>query len=255
MSNKNEKPKMKPRKYPHLWQAYLYHNEIETNLVRHKLRMKAIEQGRSNMDLSLEKDQFIPAYEAMEKEARKMMINYGKAIGPIWDWITEIKGMKSGKLPAQLLAQINDISLSPTVSSLWRFCGYAVYDGKTERNKKGEKSHYNRQLKSICYLIGEQFVRQQTPFYVDLYYAEKLRLRDLHPEKIKENGKWKYNDGHLHAMAKRKMVKIFLQHLWVTWREIEGLPVSDPYSISIMGHAKYIMAPVGYNTLNHLVKG
>jgi len=51
------------------------------------------------------------------------------------------------------------------------------------------------------------------------------------------------------------MVKIFLQHLWVTWREIEGLPVSDPYSISIMGHAKYIMAPVGYNTLNHLVKG
>ena len=38
------------------------------------------------------------------------------------------------------------------------------------------------------------------------------------------------------------MVKIFLQHLWLKWRELEGLPISKPYSIERLGHAEYISA-------------
>jgi hypothetical protein len=43
------------------------------------------------------------------------------------------------------------------------------------------------------------------------------------------------------------MVKIFLQHLWVTWRQLEGLPISEPYVQAIMGHANIITAPGAVN--------
>jgi len=104
----------------------------------------------------------------------------------------------------------------------------------------GWNSPYNARLKSICYLIVEQFIKQQTPVYVDIYYAEKERQRHDHPEPIKENGKWKFNDGHLHHRAMRKTAKIFLQHLWVKWREAEGLPVSKPYVEAVLGHTNII---------------
>jgi hypothetical protein len=213
---------------------------------RHELRISSIEKGKSNLDAGLEYD-ILDAMgkEGMDKlisDAKKMMVVNGESVGPVWDWVTSIRGLGQGGLAAQLLAQIDDISKAPTVSALWRYCGQAVIDGKAERNRPGEKSHFNRRLKSIVWLIGEQFVRQQTHPYVDIYYEEKERQREMYPEKIKVDGKWKYNDGHIHNRAKRKMVKIFLQHLWVTWRELEGLPVSDPYVIGVLGHAKYVEA-------------
>jgi len=238
----DKRPDPKPRKHPHLWQAYLFWDEMVEMRKRHLLRISSIEKGKSNLNADLER-QMLDHIEidAHIKFAKKQMTDYGKTVGPVWDWITSIRGLKEGGLAAQLLAQIDDISKAPTVSSLWRFCGQAVIDGKAERNKAGELSHFNRRLKSVCWLISDQFIKQQTPGYVDIYYSEKARLRELYPEKIKgDNGKWKYNDGHLHNMAKRKAVKVFLQHLWLTWRELEELPISLPYSIDILGHSKYI---------------
>jgi hypothetical protein len=41
--------------------------------------------------------------------------------------------------------------------------------------------------------------------------------------------------------ARRKMVKIFLSHLWVKYREAEGLPISKPYALEYLeGHTHYI---------------
>jgi hypothetical protein len=37
-------------------------------------------------------------------------------------------------------------------------------------------------------------------------------------------------------MAIRYTIKIFLQDLWLKWRELEGLPVSAPYHEAILGH-------------------
>jgi hypothetical protein len=213
----------KPRKYARLWQAYLWWNELVKTRQRHNLRIFAIESGRSNLDSQFEKDMISDMdLDAMVDDLRKTMINYGEEV-PAWEWVTNIKGLKSGSLAAQLLAQIDDIQKFATVSKLWRFSGYAVFDGKAEHGKIGEKSHYNRKLKSICYLIAEQFIRQQTPGYVDIYYEEKARQRELHPEIIKdENGKKRFTDAHIHKRAWRKMVKVFLQDLWVAWRAIEG---------------------------------
>lgn len=240
----DQRPDPKPRKNPHLWQSYLWWDELVEMRKRHTLRISSIEAGKSNLDKHFENSIMEQTnIDELIGVAKNQMIADGESIGEIWKWITSIKGLGAGGLAAQLLAQIDDISLAPTVSALWRYCGYAVIDGCAEKNTKGEKSHFNRRLKSICWLIASQFLRQQTPVYADIYYAEKERQRVLYPEKIKINGKWKYNDGHLHNRALRVMAKIFLQHLWIVWRGYEGLPVSLPYAHDIGGHTKYIQPP------------
>jgi len=241
---KDQRPDPKPRKHPRLWQAYLWWEEVMEARKRHLLRISSIEKGKSNLDAQMEQDIIAHMqYDAMLKLAKKEMTNYGEAVGPIWDWLCEIRGLGEGGLAAQLLAQIDDIAKFDTVSKLWRYCGWAVIDGKIDRCQKGEKSPYNRRLKSICWQIVDQFVKQRTVLYRDLYDEEKARQKRLHPEKIKENGRWKYNDGHLHHRAMRKVAKIFLQHVWVMWRESEDLPVTEPYVQAIMGHTN-IVEPV-----------
>jgi hypothetical protein len=240
---------MRPRLRPQLWQSYQLWHELVLVRQRHTLRISAAEREVSNLDAQFEKDALEHlGIDAQIEYAKKLMVGYGKQV-PCWEWITSIRGLKEGSLAAQLLAQIDDIALFDTVSKLWRFCGYAVIDGKAEKNAEGDKGHFSRKLKSICFLVAEQFIRQQTPGYVDIYYAEKARQRGLHPEtlcktcgvpwaecKSKKLHKREFNDGHVHNRAWRKMVKIFLQHLWVQWRTAEGLPVSAPYVEAILGH-------------------
>ena len=152
----------------------------------------------------------------------------------------KIKGLGEGGLNAQLLAQIDDIGKFDTVSKLWAFSGYSVKDGHRIYSMPGEKCPFNKHLKSVIWLIGDQFVKQRTPIYRDLYDKAKEEYRIQHPVKIIENGKTKYNNGHIDNMARRKTVKIFLQHLWVIWRNLEGLPVSEPYVKAILGHTNII---------------
>ena len=237
----DQRPDPKPRKHIQLWQANLQWNELVEMRKRHTLRISSIEAGKSNMELAIE-NRFMTntRLDELIDDHRSYMIDCGKDVGDVWEWLTKTKGLGQGGLAAQLLAQIDDIGKFDTVSKLWRFAGYAVIDGRREYNKSGEVSHYNRRLKSICWLISDQFVRQNTPLYRDIYDQEKARLRRLHPEKIVTNGKTQYNDGHIDNMARRKTVKIFLQHLWVIWRNLEGLPVSEPYVKAILGHTNII---------------
>lgn len=239
MKTKDERPEPKPRYHPQLWQSYLWWHELVEMRKRHTLRISSIERGKSNMDAGFEYDLLDDMrLDAMIEQTKKTMINYGKAVGPIWDWLIGIKGI-GDKLAAQLLARIDYIGPTQerpdnfaTVSKLWRFAGFAVIDGKAEKSVDGETRHYDGKLKGICWNIVASFIKQQTPVYVDIYYAEKARQRQLHPEKIKVNGKWKYNDGHLHRRAWRKMIKAFLKDLWLKWRELEGLPLTEPFEHS-----------------------
>ena len=255
MQDKEDKrPDPKPRKRPQLWQSYLWWYELMEMRKRHNLRISSIEAGKSNLDAQFERDMMEEAQlDTMLALSKKMMVNYGKMTGPAWDWATSIRGLGEGGLAAQLIAQIDDIGKFDTVSKLWRFAGWAVIDGQIDRCKKGEKSPYNRKLKAVCWNIIDSFIKQQTPLYVDLYYAEKERQRREHPDTLcRECGcVWAdceskkahhklFNDGHLHNRAIRKTAKIFLQHLWVFWRESEGLPVSEPYVQAIMGHTNIV---------------
>lgn len=275
--SEDKRPDPKPRKHPHLWQAYLWWNELMHMHKAHTLRLGSIEAGKSNLDGYFERiilDEtfgvtdkegvvsFVPLAEVMER-ARKSMAAHGEAVGPIWDWLVAIKGI-GVHTAAKLLGLINDIEEFATVSKLWRFCGYAVIDGEIDRCKYGEKSPYNRRLKAECHLIAEQFVMQKTPIYSDIYYEEKERQLRKHPDPIcsqcgaiavqkgqrwvcsackASGGKIDFTPAHLQNRAYRKVIKIFLQHLWVKWREFEGLPISEPYAKAVMGHTHIIPPP------------
>jgi len=257
MKTDDKRPDPKPRKMRHLWQAYLNWHELVEMRKRHNLRISSIEAGKSNMDAQTERDFLSVMQLDLIIEggkfsdgtrfigANKQMIFWGEdEAGPIWEWVTSIKGLASGSLAAQLLAQIDNIGKFATISKLWRFAGYAVIDGHREHGTQGEKSHVNKLLSAICWNIADEFVKQQTPIYVDIYYEEKSRLKELHPEPIPapKGSLWKENftDSHIHRMAMRKAVKIFLANLWLKWREFEGLPVSAPYAAAILGHTNII---------------
>jgi hypothetical protein len=215
------RPDPKPRKHPALWQSYLWWYELMEMRKRHTLRISSIEKGKSNLDAQIERDMLEAAHlDELIKGSKKMMKNYG-SITPIWKWVTSIKGL-GGEcgLAAQLVAQIDDIEKFDTVASLWRFAGFAVMEGKAEKNQKGEKSHFNRRLKGVCFNIADQFIKQQTPGYVEIYYAEKEKQRALYPEPVSNgNGKKIYTDAHIHNRAWRKMVKAFLMDLWIEWKQ------------------------------------
>lgn len=121
-----------------------------------------------------------------------------------------------------------------------------------QRKVKGTLLDFNPKLKSLIWRYSSQFVMQgKKDVYRPLYeqfkaaYAEREDLKAEIGEK--EGGETKHGitkgTGHIDNMAKRKMIKIFLSHLWAVWRELEGLPVTKPWIIDLGGHSKYIEAP------------
>lgn len=48
------------------------------------------------------------------------------------------------------------------------------------------------------------------------------------------------SEGHVHNQALRKMIKLFLACLWLSWREAAGLPTRTPYAIEYQGHTHII---------------
>ncbi len=124
---------------------------------------------------------------------------------------------------------------------------------KSQKPIAGCLLDYNPTAKMLALgKVAIQFVKQGD-LYRKLY--EEFRAvyenrDDLKAEVDSKKGKKTKGKGgttvettgtdHINKMAMRKMVKIFLQHLWVEWRTLENLPVSDPYVIARMGHSDYI---------------
>jgi len=171
---------------------------------------------------------------------------------PAYSWFSQIKGIGNVNI-GKVLGPI-DIEKATQISKLWRFAGFGVNEGKGERRIKGEKLHYNSSLKSMCWRLGKSLIRAKGKYY-EFYLAEKKRIGEREEQtgrKIvasaslpKEKGKHIENDefvglGHVDMMAMRKMIKLFLAHLWLKWREAEGLPITEPYSMGIQGHSDFI---------------
>jgi hypothetical protein len=161
-----------------------------------------------------------------------------------------------GPVIASGLAAHIDVTKADNPSSLWKFAGLAP---GFDRKAKGVKLPYNARLKTLCWKLGESFVKvsgKEGATYGKLYAEfkrEEIRRndagllaeqakRELARKKIKEAAtkktleSGKLIDAHLHSRAKRKAVKIFLSHYWVKGREARGLSVSEPYAIAILKH-------------------
>lgn len=156
-----------------------------------------------------------------------------------------------------------DITKAPTAGHFWSFAG----QNPEQVWKKGEKRPWNASLRTLCWKIGESFMKFRNHpndvygHYYDerkLYeqqkneageYAERAakKLETTKIEKpefrrIYESGK--LPDGHIHSSAKRWVTKLFLAHLHHVMYECHyGTPPPKPYIIDRGNHVHMIAPP------------
>ena len=169
-----------------------------------------------------------------------------KADFPIYNAF--LKGVKGcGPTIAAVILSEVDITRTPTSSALWALCGldvakdgqgrsrrkehlidrtYTTRDGKEDTKKS---ITFNPFLKTkLVGVLADCFIKIKGCEYRQVYddYKHRLENDPRHAEKT---------PGHRHAMAKRYMIKIFLKDLYIAWRKVEGLDVTDPYHVRKLG--------------------
>jgi len=193
-----------------------------------------------------------------------------------WPWLSQVKGI-GPTLACKLLARL-DPRKATTASAFWAYAGLATVPGERyacaacgmtrdwpvgynvtgkhqalgstasctgalvkvagpedgvraaqPKPARGQKSTYDAYVKKQMYLVGTGFLKVPRGKYEQVYRAERAKLD-------RERVGWA--DGRKHLTALRKTEKLFLSHLWQVWREALGLPVGQPYAISVLGHSE-----------------
>lgn len=194
----------------------------------------------------------------LEKQIARALDAYS-ASQPIGIWARSIVGI-GPVISAGLMAHI-DIEKAPTVGHIWRFAGL----DPTSKWGKGQKRPWNAGLKTLCWKIGESFVKVSNnpdDKYGKIYAERKLyeQARNERGElaaqaadvlETKKIGKTtdaykaysvgKLPPAHIHARAKRYAVKLFLAHYHAeAYRLHHGSEPPLPYPIAHLGHAHLI---------------
>lgn len=209
----------------------------------------------------------------LEKEALKEVKRLLKPIPIFKKWLDDQKGI--GPTMAGVLLSEIDIVKAETVSKMWRFCGLATdpATGRAERLTRGKKAPFSPWLKSkVLKVMGDCMIKAGSPYrsYYDNYKHRKENTilkacmgcegggqatvpdDDAKPDpttKKKATKKvkcsncegtggpapWGNSKAHRHNAAMRYMVKCFLADFYAAWRELEGLPVAEPYAVAVLG--------------------
>lgn len=196
---------------------------------------------------------------AAEKDIAKKLKDWVKEYDIYTEWLDDVGGI-GPTFAAALIGWLDSESPTygkgftnrfETISKLWAYAGLAVNEetGHAVRRKKGQKTNWNPRLKSLCWKIGESFVKCGKG-YRELYEqfraeydrkwitsedcgskgcANKGKIIKSGPNK----GKHHCQKGHRYAAAKRKAVKVFLAHLYKKWYELEGKKPRKPYIIAM----------------------
>lgn len=231
---------------------------LQSNRIRAGNQIRALnESGEPNMVL----DWLFGQSDILETQVKNALDKYSKA-HPVGEWARSIPGI-GPVIAAGLLAHI-DITQAPTVGHIWSYAGL----DPTKEWKKGQKRPWNADLKTLCWKIGESFVKvsgRENDIYGKVYQERKAYEQAKNEAgeyadqaaailEKKKIGKTtdaykayivgKLPPGHIHARAKRYAVKLFLSHLHDVWYRLEfGKPPPLPYPIAHMGHAHVIETP------------
>jgi hypothetical protein len=171
----------------------------------------------------------------------------GKALKgfPVWtDFMLGVRGV--GPAMAGVIISEVDIHKAQYPSSLWMYAGLDVAADGRGRSRKAEhlidaeyttKDGAQDTRKSITFnpflktklvgVLGSSFIKLGGP-YREIYDGYKNRLQNR--TDLAEESK-----GHIHNMAVRYMIKMFLMDLHREWRKLEGLEASVPYHVAKLG--------------------
>lgn len=200
--------------------------------------------------------------ETLENQIRKALDYYSND-HPVGKWSRSVCGI-GPVIAAGLLAHI-DIKRAPTVGHIWSFAGL----NPNKKWLKGEKRPWNASLKTLCWKIGESFVKvsgNPKAYYGHIYverkareiafndagkYADQARQALEEKKYSKETEAYKayiqnkLPPGRIQSRAKRYAVKLFLAH-WheVAYRNEFHTDPPIPYPIAILGHDQSHYKPV-----------
>jgi hypothetical protein len=190
----------------------------------------------------------VEQYLDLEEQERRTFKRLETALAsvPIYtEYLSHVRGIGPA-LAAVIVSEI-DISRARHVSSIWKYAGLDVAEDGAGRSRRGEhlieRAYLDRNgkealRKSITFnpflktkllgVLASSFLRAGNERYREIYdsYKHRLESHPVHAEKSK---------GHRHNMAMRYMVKMFLLDLYLLWRPLEGLEVSEPYSQAKLG--------------------
>ncbi|MEM4204095.1 MAG: hypothetical protein QXS54_08515 [Candidatus Methanomethylicaceae archaeon] len=195
----------------------------------------------------------------LEQEIKKYIQGKIEDLPIYYRYLEGVKGL--GPILCGGLISYFDPYKAEHASSFWRYAGLHAKDGKAIKRRKGEKTDFNPKLRTLCWKVGRSFLMSGNEEYRAIYEEARRKEREKlnHPEDDPKNcphykeclhsllGR-SLRTGrdvktppcklHIHQRAMRKMIKRFLADFWSEWRKIEGLPVSEPYAISILKHQK-----------------
>lgn len=196
----------------------------------------------------------------MEKALKRPLEDYAKS-SVAGEWAISQYGI-GPVLAAGLSAHI-DITKAPTAGSVWRYAGL----DPTQTWEKGQKRPFNAELKTLCWKIGQSFMKfsgKHECFYGQLYKQDKARRIAKNEagdyadfaKSILEKKNFKANqtrsklesgilsDAQIDAQARRFAVKIFLSHYHaVAYQAHHGEPAPRPYIIAHGDHVHEISIP------------
>ena len=171
----------------------------------------------------------------VEKEAA---LNLGSV--PVWNYfLANIRGLGEATA-AGIVSQIGTIGRFHSISALRKYSGWYPKDGKAVRKEANVKGNYSPKMKQYLFHFCEGIIKAEDPVYYAQYLLFKKQILEKHPEyEGRKATKKKRIEGipaHIHKLAKRKTIQIFLSDLFCIWRDLEGLPQTLPYIFAIGGH-------------------
>lgn len=230
-----------------------------------KLKISKKEEDKARyVELKYIKDQYefnlIESYQTLvdleEKNLKVLEIELNKI--PIYtEYLAGVKGV--GPKMAGVLIGYLDPYKAKYVSSFWQYCGLGtaikIDDDGNEIRVASTKSATEMQP----YLDAEGKVQFKNGITYNQYVHTKLLgvLADVfikcgssvtesyydYKNRKRNDPKYaEYTDMRINRMAKRYMIKNFIRDLWVHWRQLENLPITEPYEV-----AKLNRAPHKYN--------
>lgn len=180
----------------------------------------------------------------------------------VGQWSKSIVGI-GPVIAAGLLAHLGDYPRT-SASQIWRFAGL----DPTVSWEKGQKRPWNASLKTLCWKIGESFVKVSNndgDVYGKLYQQRKTFETEMNDrggyseQAVAKLEKFKIGKGteayghyssgklppaHIHARAKRYAVKMFLSHWFAVDFEVRNeKPAPDPWVIAHGGHVDKVPVP------------
>lgn len=211
-------------------------------------------------------DQYI-RLESQETAQFNQLVSILRKI-PIYNkYLADVRGV--GPAMAAVLITYLDPHKAPYISSFWKYAGldvgpdgrgrskreehlidreYTTKDGKQATRKS---TTYHPWLKmKIINGLGSSFLRSNSPWRQAFDDYKNRIMSDPNRRKVTVT-EWKkmyaagedvsnvWAPGRIKNAAIRYMVKMFLAELWVKWRELEGLEVTEPYAVAKLGMAPH----------------